>query len=294
MRITRAYITAIIALFLLILGCSPALAAGKKALVLAAFGSTNQEAVKSIEAFAEGIRKERPDLTVLKAFTSREVVERLKGGGEETPSVATAVSGLADEGYTEIGILSLHVMPGQGYNELAGTAQRLQAVLGQRVKISVSPPLVANEQDAFSLASYLIYSLPSEIKPGEAVFFAGRGSESAGSLIYPALNWALFLQGEKGSLYMVMNLENSESVNQAMQILKLNRRKVVWLIPLMTVNGSTTAKELFSTDDRSLASRLKDAGNTVRAHKQGLIANPAVQGMWKTKLKRLMPPPENK
>lgn len=294
MHITKTYTTAIIALFLLMIGPYLACASDKKALVLAAFGSSNQEAVKSIEAFAEGIRKERADLTVLKAFTSQELVEQLAGSSAETLSVDAAISTLADEGYTEIAVLSLHIMPGQSYNELTRVVQRLQAVLGHRVKISVSPPLVANEQDAFSLASYLIYSLPSEIKPGEAVFFAGRGSEGAGSLIYPALNWALFLQGEKGSLYMVMNLENSDSIKQAMQILKLNRRNVVWLVPLMTVYGSSAANELFSTNDRSLASRLKDAGNTVRTHKQGLISNPAVQGMWKTKLKRLMPPPEDK
>lgn len=292
MVIIRSYIVCFFALCLSILFCSTAFAVGKKALVLAAFGSADPDAVKSIEGFAEILRKERTDINkIVTAFTAREIVEKLKDEEYETPSVFSAVSALADEGYTDIGVLSLHITPGQSYTGLMKMAARLEGVLGDRVTVRLSPPLVAGEQDAFTLASYLIYSLPGEIKPGEAVIFAGMGSESAGSLVYPALNWALFLQGEKGSLYMVVNLENRESVTQAMQILKLNRRSVVWLIPLTGVHGVRSAGKIFSTDDDSLASRLKDAGHTVRPYKQGLLANPSVQAMWKSRLKRLMPPP---
>lgn len=271
---------------------SPAFAASKNALVVAAFGSTNHEAIKSVESFTDSIRKERKDLKVIKAFTSREIVEKLKDGEFETPSVPSAISSLADEGYTNIGVLSLHLTPGKSYSDLSNSVQSLRGALGGGVKIELSPPLVANETDAFTLGSYIIYSLPSEIKPGEAVVFVGRGSDNQGSLVYPALNWGLFLQGEKGSLYMVMNLENNESVKQAMQILKLNRRKVVWLLPIMSVNGTQAEKYIFSTDDSSIASRLKDAGHTVRPYKQGLVNNPSVQTMWKARLKALMPPPE--
>lgn len=291
MCIISRYITQILFFCLFTLFCSTAFASGKKALVVAAFGSGDPEAVKSIEAFAESLRKERTDLKIVKAFTSREIVEKLRDGAQETPSVSLAVSALADEGYTDIGVLSLHVTPGKSYNGLASTVERLGGVFGDRVKLRLSPPLVASEQDAFALASYLVYSLPGEIKPGEAVIFVGMGSENSGSLVYPALNWALFLQGEKGSLHMVMNLESRESVNQVMQVLKLNKRNVVWLMPLMSVNGARAVKDVFSTDDKSMASRLKDAGHTVRPYKQGLVANPSVRIMWKSRLKTLMPPP---
>lgn len=290
---TNFFIRQLLIVAVFALCVSPALAAGKKALVLGAVGSSRPEAVKSIEDFAEALRKERPDLKIVKAFTSAEIVEKLKDTESETPSLASAISSLAGEGYTDIGVLSLHITPGHNHNFLVNSAAQLESVLGGRVKISVSPPLAGNEQDAFTLASYLIYSLPGEIKPGEAVVFVGRGSDNAGSLVYPALNWALFLQGEKGSLYMVMNLENRESVNQVMQVVKMNRRKVVWVIPLMSVYGATAEKEVFNTDDDSVASRLKDAGHTVRAYKQGLVSNPSVQSMWKSRLKKLMlPSPE--
>lgn len=276
---------------LLIPFCSNAFAAERSALVLAAFGSSRPEAVKSIESFAESLRRERPDLKIVRAFTSPEIVEKLRDGEFETPDAAEAISALAAEGYNKIGVLALYVTPGRGYNELLRTAERLEGLEGGRVKMRVSPPLLGSEADAFSLASYLIYSLPGEIKPGEAVIFAGRGAENPGSLAYPALNWALFLQGEKGSLYMVVNLENRESVDQAMRILKLNRRKVVWLVPLMSVNGIRAAEEIFGNDEDSLASRLKDAGHTVRPCKQGLVSNPSAQTMWKARLKKMLPPP---
>lgn len=292
MSIVKRCIMCLLVFCLSMLFCSSSFADDKKALVLAAFGSSDPEAVKSIEAFADNLRKERPDLKVIKAFTSREIVEKLKDSSLETPSVSAVLSALADEGHSDIGVLSLHIMPGQSYAELAETVAHLEGVFGERVKVRLSPPLLASDADAFSLASYLIYSLPSEIKPGEAVFFVGHGLENTGSLIFPALNWALFLQGEKGSLHLAVNMENSESLKQAMQVLKLNRRKVVWLIPLMSVNGTRAAKDIFSTDDVSLASRLKDAGHTVRPYKQGLVSNPSVQTMWKSRLKRLMPPPE--
>lgn len=276
---------------LLIPFCSTAFAAERSALVLAAFGSSRPEAVKSVESFAESLRLERPDLKIVRAFTSPEIVEKLRDGEFETPDAAEAISALAEEGFDQIGVLALYVTPGRGYHELLRTAERLEGLEGGRVKIRVSPPLLGSEEDAFSLASYLIYSLPGEIKPGEAVIFAGSGTEHPGSLAYPALNWALFLQGEKGSLYMVVNLENRESVDQAMRILKLNRRKVVWLVPLMSVNGNRAAAEIFGSDDYSLASRLKDAGHTVRPCKQGLVSNPSARTMWKARLKKLLPPP---
>ena len=282
----RYYAVLFVVLFLLVVS-SPAQAAQKNAIVLAAFGSSEPEAVQSIKKFAENLRAEHEDLKIVTAFTSRQLVESLKDTGNEIPSFTSAVASLVDEGYLNIGVLPLFIMPGGQYAGLVQSAKGLESILSGKVRITVSPPLVGSEQDAFGLASYLIYSLPSEIKPGEAVIFAGRGGEGAGSLVYPALNWGLFLQGEKGSLYMVVNVDNRESVSQTMNILKMNKRKVVWLVPLLTVHGKRSA-ELFGTDDNSFASRLKDAGHTVRTHKQGLVVNASVQSMWKARLKRLI------
>lgn len=176
---------------LLIPFCSNAFAAERSALVLAAFGSSRPEAVKSIESFAESLRRERPDLKIVRAFTSPEIVEKLRDGEFETPDAAEAISALAAEGYNKIGVLALYVTPGRGYNELLRTAERLEGLEGGRVKMRVSPPLLGSEADAFSLASYLIYSLPGEIKPGEAVIFAGRGAEKSGQPGLPGLELGL-------------------------------------------------------------------------------------------------------
>lgn len=262
-------------------------AAQKNVVVLAAFGSLEPEAIQSIEKFAENLRAEHKNVKIITAYTAWQMVEGLKDGETAVPSFASVVSGLADEGYTRIGVLSLQVLPGYAYDGLLQKARSLEDAFNGRIKITVSPPLVGSEQDAFSLASYLIYSLPGEIKPGESVVFAGRGGEGLGSLVYPALNWGLFLQGEKGSLYMAVNVDNRESINQTLNILKMNKRKVVWLVPLHTVYGKRAA-QMFSTDDQSFASRLKDAGHTIRAHKQGLVSNASVQSMWKGRLKRLL------
>lgn len=262
------------------------------ALVVTAFGSSHPEAIKSIDSFVGALAKERPDLKIIKAFTSDEIITKLLDTEHETASLPLAVSRLADEGYKNIGVLSLHIMPGKNYKDLVHSAARLQNSWGENLQINVSRPLVSREQDAFGLASYLIYSLPAEIKPGESVVFVGNSSEDTGSLIYPALNWALFLQGEKGSLYLALSLDNNESIKQAMQILKLNRRKVVWMIPLTVAYGSKAEENIFSTDDRSIASRFKDEGYTVRPYKRGLIDNQSVQSMWKSRLKRMFPLPE--
>ncbi len=260
----------------------------KNAIVVAAVGSSQPEAIESIEKFAKTLQTDYPDSKIVMAFTSGQLLKSVQGREPAVSSLQGAVTALVDEGITRIAVCALYVSAGEQYGKMLDTVEDLNRMYGGKAVIKAALPLAGSEQDVFTLASYLIYSMPADVKPGDAVIFVGHGSNTPGSVLYPALNWALFLQGEKGSLYMVVNLENDESVKNAMQVIKSNKRKVVWLVPLLAVYGRHAGTDIFNTDDKSLSSRMHDAGLSVRAHKQGLIANEAVANLWKAQLRKTM------
>ncbi|MDL2285237.1 sirohydrochlorin cobaltochelatase [Desulfovibrio sp. OttesenSCG-928-F07] len=258
----------------------------KKGIIVAAFGSSVPEAIESIQKFAVSLAADYPESRIVVAFNSAQILNYLDYE-PKIPSVTHAITTMADEGINEISVLALYVSAGANYYKLVNDVNALSQLYGSKVNIKVSLPLAGTEQDVFTLASYLIYSMPADIKPGDAVIYVARGAEGTGSVLYPAMNWALFLQGEKGSLHMVVNLEQDESIKNAMQIIKSNKRKNVWIIPLLVTYGKRASEDIFNTKDNSVSSRFHDAGLTVRPFKHGLVSNEAVANLWKAQLRKI-------
>ncbi|MDR2050576.1 MAG: sirohydrochlorin cobaltochelatase [Deltaproteobacteria bacterium] len=279
-----------------VLGASPEAAnAGEKeeghgkteGIVLAAFGSLVPDTLQSMEKFALGLTQDYPESEVVIAFSSSGILKLLRGRDPGIPSVGDALAALVEKGVERIAVLALYVGPGGSYAELARVVEEAGRLYAGKALVRLSPPLAGSEEDVFTLGSYLIYSMPEGMLPHDAVIFAGRGTENPGSLVYPALNWSLFLQGEKGSLYLALNLEHGDSIEKALNILKANRRRTVWIIPLCVVFGSR-AEALFAPGEQSLASRFREAGFIVKPHRRGLLDNPSVANLWKAHLRRTL------
>jgi len=112
------------------------------AIVIAAFGTTTK-AQATYDFFEEQLRRHLPakyrDLTVSWAFTSEIVRERANkkfkeaGLSKRYYSLPQALANLEDEGYRKIAIQSLHIFPGQEYEDMERVIEAFRSI-GLRIE----------------------------------------------------------------------------------------------------------------------------------------------------------------
>lgn len=258
-----------------------------KGIIVAADGAANIEAREELERFVLELRKEYAGVQVAVAFTDTKIRRELADSSGETPSVASAISSLVDTGCAEVAILALHPVYNEGYDILEKTVTAALSVPGLLKKIQYTSPLVSGETDSINLASSLIYSAPEGMQKGDALIFAGYGSDKAGSLAYPALNWALMRQGERGSLYLTVNIDNAESIETCINIMKINRLNGLWIAPFTTFIDQNAHSDIFGKHQESISSKLAQSGLKAQFIEKGLVSNQAIQLIWKKKLKMI-------
>ena len=112
------------------------------AVVIAAFGTTTQARV-TYDFFEDQLRKELPpeyrDLKIVWAFTSEIVRERAnakfsKAGSEERyRSLPQVLADLENEGYRKVAVQSLHIFPGQEFEDLEREIEAFR-MIGLRIE----------------------------------------------------------------------------------------------------------------------------------------------------------------
>ncbi|MDR2892498.1 MAG: sirohydrochlorin cobaltochelatase [Deltaproteobacteria bacterium] len=248
-----------------------AVAGAKTAIIIVTEGSSREDSRRAFLDFEASVRKNYPNMPVLRAYTSATVRDTVRGTPEEAPSLAGALSVVADTGYAKAAILAVVTLPGRKYEDIRKTAAAFAAMPAGLAEVSVSLPLIGSEEDAYSISAALMDNFPSESRNGDAVLFIGPStddrnrdirpdaindptSDSMGSLAYPALSWGLFRQGKRGSLYLTAFLGNTESLKDCLNILKMNKIKNVQLVPLLTL--------LDDADHLDIFGKLPQAGQT--------------------------------
>ncbi len=258
----------------------------KKAILLAAFGTTVPEARLTLDNIETRVREAFPDVEVRWAYTSSIVRKRLAEQGTVFVSPETAMAGLMDEGYTHVGVLSLHTIPGEEFHRLHHNAHLFGQMARGFQKILVARPLLSSADDMFRSADALLKSLPAERKKEDAVLFMGHGSHKhPADGLYLAMNQVL--QDRDPNAFMA-TVAGYPTLDDLLPRLRESGAKKVYLVPFMAVAGDHAVNDMAGDEPDSWKSVLEKEGFTCEAILKGTAEIPDVVDIWVDHLKVVM------
>lgn len=276
-RITPALVT--VSLFMVMLMCFSASALAKTrtlkkgpAIVLVAFGTTTQ-ARETYDVFAEQLKNELPEqwrnVPISWAYTSEIVRERAnkqfaeKGVSERYRSLPQVLASLEDQGYRQIAIQSLHIFPGQEYEDME---QEIAAFRGLGLRIEYGGTLLHTWERAFEAVSAVAPEFLSSsagctvlVTHGTPETFSGANNTYLGLDRYLNLKYSTVFVG---------TVEGVLTRDQALEKAKACTPKRVRIVPFMYVAGDHVMNDIMGekVDEDgvlSWAMELRSAGVSV-------------------------------
>ena len=231
----------------------------KTAIVLAAFGSRNKNAMASLDHITERVRAAYPDIPVSVAYTSKTIRGHMKEAGEAVDSVPEALDRLHGEGFTHVVIQSLHLIPGMEFHELLGLANEHMLSDGGFHRVEVGFPLVAGEAGMENVAETIL-SIGLEGKgENDAVLFMGHGTRHDGSVYYEALHRA-FQERDKTVHMGVMEHTEDAGIDAIVERFKALGVKKAYLLPFLFGAGWHVARDMVGDSENSWKTRLENEG----------------------------------
>ncbi len=229
----------------------------KKGILLVAFGSSIPEAQVSFKNIAEKAKAAFPGLEIRWAYTSDIIRKIMNERGSNLLSPATALASMADDGFTDVAVQSLHSIPGEEYSKLLQIAQAFEGMPDGIERISVGKPLLSSTQDIQTVAAALLSNIPKSRKKDEAVLFMGHGTHHPGNVYYAALQHVFSL---KDSNVLVATVEGWPELDDVLVQLKARKIKKVYLMPFMSVAGDHARNDMAGDEADSWKSVLNANG----------------------------------
>jgi len=286
-RLSRILLTLCLSLVL----AAPALAGHdtpkepKRAIVVAAFGTTVPEAAPALAKMVERVKAAYPGVPVSLCYTAAMIRSKLAKEGQHIPSPAEALAALPDQGVTDVALMSLQTIPGHEYDDLMRLADAFSHLPKGLSKVAVSAPLLFDKDDFPRVAKALLDAAPKERKPGEALIFVGHGTDHPANMAYPALQYSLWRLDPNA---FVATVEGTPSFTDAVEELQKHGIKKAWLVPLFAVAGDHARNDMAGKEKDSLASALAAAGIAAIPVLTGNGDREAVAAVWMDHLKKVV------
>lgn len=243
-----------------------------KALIIATFGSTHEDALRrDLDPVVRDL-KALVQVPVRVAFTSRMVIDRYeKKTGIRYENEVEAVEGFLNEGFKaeEIFIQPLHIVEGIEYDKLARLKSR---------GVTVGEALFHDEKDLLRFVEEVGHRFEAP------TVFVGHGSPTSADDDYDELN-RLF--EEKNLPHRVCVIEGSVSDSLPLAYAKERGFHSVQLAPLLLLAGDHAKNDIFGDDD-SVKTRFEAAGISVAPVAGGMGSWDFVRAIYVEKLRDYM------
>ncbi len=257
----------------------PAMAreAPKRAVLVVAFGTSEASAQQCIDNLVDSAKAQAPGWEFRSAFTSN--IIRRKLAREENriiPTPMQALADLQDQGFSEVLVLSTHVIPGSEYDDLRGIVEALASLRGKYSfdKIRLGRPLLTDGEDCETMVELLEGHYGPQLDQGEALVLMGHGTHHMANGLYSQVQTLLNRREMPAYLATVEGLPDYQDVVVA---LKKEGITKVLLAPFMVVAGDHALNDMAGEDDpESWISMLRAEGFQVRAALDGLGRIPGV------------------
>lgn len=245
----------------------------EKGIIVASFGTTYEETRKlCIESVENKIINEFKDIKVLRAFTSRMIVSRLKRRDNmHILNEDEAIAQFKNEGIDDIYIQPLHIINGFEYEKLLNKGAK------------VAKPLLSSDED-FEKVVKIVNS--DDLNKDEALVFMGHGSDHDADELYKKLEDS-YRENGYNNVY-VATVEGEVTIEDVLSNIKENNYKKIVLQPFMLVAGDHAINDMASDEDDSWKSLVSEEGYEVEVRVKGLGEYEGIQDMYVEHLKDLM------
>jgi len=279
----------------------------KPAIVLAAFGTTEVGALKSILNVKARIAAAFPGYDVHLAFTSniiRGIWHKRAGDRnfrQKNPAVPqeiyqvanplTTLANIQEGGPRLILVQSLHITQGEEFGDLKNIVGQLAGIKTMKASLNPFPWLGLGEPalgdggaDYLAAAAQALAPLAEEAKKkGAVLVLMGHGNENLEVAAYKKFEQAMQkIYGPEVALGLV---EGQPGFEDALKEVERTGQKTVLLAPLMLVAGDHAKNDMAGSEDDSWASQFKAKGYTVLTHMEGLGSNNAWADIYVEHLK---------
>lgn len=273
----------------------------KKAIVIAAFGTSYPSALKAITNIREQVKREFPGITVKLAFTSNIIRniwhERQK---DETflkqykwiPKEILYIKGplatiadLQDEGYRTIIVQPTLIYAGEEYTNLCSYINGLNSIKTIKkkhmpfIKLVIGRPALGApgpvhdyHEDLEIAARALAEDIANAKRKSAALVYMGHGNEYYSTGVYIEFQETMRKMYRDVKIY-VGTVEGFPSLDDVLEALKKDRIKKVMLKPFMVVAGDHAINDMAGDEDDSWKNTFKRAGIRVIPIIEGLGEN---------------------
>lgn len=237
--------------------------AGKRARVLAVFGSTVPEAEAAYREMETALRKREPDLPLFRACTSYLVRTRKK---DSAPSLSGVLQKLVEEGFTAADITVGYLSAGEEYHKLKNEA----TAFSSQLELSVTRPPLSSRAQLLPFLRKVTAGL-AERAEDECVLFMGHGNaDGRADFAYMAT------KAELAKLDPAFHLACVEGEPSLASVLPELKHRRVRLVPFLLVAGDHALNDMAGDEPDSWKSILEKAGHSCGCVLHGLGENLAV------------------
>lgn len=221
----------------------------KKAILITAFGSSKEPAMKYYIQFMNQLQAANQAACVYMAFSSERLAKKM-----QVEHVTDALERLYAEGVETLAVIPLYMMEGKEY-------QKVKQLVGQWSchfkKISLGTPLLAGDTSIKRLADILMNDLEPK-RDSFVILYMGHGTKDGDNSVYETLR-KHFLDAGREDVYIKILEGDETDLTQFIQECRKKQIHTVELRTLMITCGIHTLRDLMGKGD-SWAGQLKKAG----------------------------------
>ncbi len=256
----------------------------KKGIIVTSFGTTYEDTRKRcIEPIEDRIRDKFKDCLVLRAFTSRVVISRLKKRDNYlVDNPEEALVKMKENGIKDIYVQPLLIIPGIEYDKTKKDVDKFLEENGD-FKVEIGQPLLLEDIDYEDVVEAL--ELDEDIE-GVGTVFMGHGTYHSADYVYDKIENIIRGKGYK-NIFMG-TVEGQKTIEDIVQSLEENKIKSVTLRPFMLVAGDHAKNDMSSDDEDSWKSILEEAGIEVKLQVSGLGEIEGIQDIFIEHLENIM------
>lgn len=238
----------------------------KKGILVVSFGTTYIETRQNtIEAIEREVQEHFPEYEVRRAFTSHIVRKKIeKQEGIHIPDVDEALDQMKADGFQEVYLSSLHVIPGHEYSKLIHAAYRHRSDFEV---IKHTKPLLY-DKDHYIQAKEALQDIV-RLEEKEVLFLMGHGSDHASNATYVMLRHFLERDQQTQKIY-VGTVEGYPELEDIIEEIKEKDYETVALLPFMIVAGDHANNDMASDEEDSWKSILEKNGYKTKVILKGL------------------------
>ncbi|HQI90874.1 MAG TPA: sirohydrochlorin cobaltochelatase [Methanotrichaceae archaeon] len=259
------------------------------AILLVVFGTSYPEAQAAYKNVERVYQEQFPDAEIRIAFTSdyirRKLLER------DNISIDNPLTGLAhlnDEGYVNVVVQSLHVIPGEEFHDLANIVKSAKGIHGKFgfKNLVLGTPLLMDLEDYHNASSALAGQFDQNTTGNErtpqssprdpeqmAVVLMGHGTEHPANSAYSQM--AGILAKDHKNVFLG-TVEGYPGYDDVLAGLKTSGVRKVRLMPLMIVAGDHALNDLAGSESESWKSMLETEGFETDVNLKGMGENDGI------------------